>query len=643
MSDTVLDVRNLRVQFQSAGSGKASVLVNAVDGISFEVKRGQTLGIVGESGSGKSVSALAVMGLVPSSSAHTTGEIWFSPDLGEAKQNAEITPINLLQLSQRNKQQYRGSQISMIFQEPMSSLNPVYSIGFQLTEAICLHQNVSEAEARRQAASLLQEVKLLPSDEEIKQKCLEERQEIAEVGSSDRELMQLVNRHKQAMLDRYPHQLSGGQIQRVMIAMAISCNPTLLIADEPTTALDVTVQATILALLRELRDQRGMAMMFITHDLGVIAEIADSVAVMYRGKIVECGHIEQIYTNPQHPYTKGLLACRPNPERLMLRLPTISDFMEVTTSASGELVIKEISRNVEAPLSGGEKPEIDGTNPLLSVKNLRVGFPVQGIFGEIKRLFMAVNDVSFDVNSGETLGLVGESGCGKSTLARALLQLIVPTSGQVFFEGKEISAQFQNGSSQVKKTQWMRRDMQIIFQDPFSSLNPRMTIGDAVMEPLQIHGVGKSGKERRDRTAYLLERVGLNPDLMRRYPHEFSGGQRQRVCIARALALNPKFIICDESVSALDVSVQAQVLNLLKELQGEFGLTYIFISHDLSVVKFMSDRIMVMNRGKIEEIGLAEQIYRQPQQAYTRQLIASIPSGNLDKVRLVNKKNTVNS
>jgi peptide/nickel transport system ATP-binding protein len=677
MTDTVLEVHNLRVQFQSATTNKIAELVNAVDGISFDVKRGQTLGIVGESGSGKSVTAFAIMGLVPSSSVKITGQIDFTPSKNTDHQNTQSTPINLLQLSQKDRQQYRGNQISMIFQEPMSSLNPVYTIGFQLTEAICLHKNISEAEARREAASLLQEVKLLPSDADLRQKCLEESQDTNKLAThNDLELIQLVNRHKQAMLDRYPHQLSGGQIQRVMIAMAISCNPTLLIADEPTTALDVTVQATILALLRELRDQRGMAMIFITHDLGVIAEIADSVAVMYRGKIVECGEIKQIYTNPQHPYTKGLLACRPNPERKSRRLPTVSDFMDVVVSANGEILINEKISNLKAeenPKEEAQKNALESLNsesvpPLLSVKNLRVGFPVSGMFGETKRLFMAVNDVSFDVQPGETLGLVGESGCGKSTLARALLQLITPTSGQVFFEDQEITELFNHSQvftqenifsvkGKIKgfnllhkfaenrklqpQLQNIRRDMQIIFQDPFSSLNPRMNIGDAVMEPMVIHGVGKNAQGNqigvtnpKHRAAYLLERVGLNPDLMRRYPHEFSGGQRQRVCIARALALNPKFIICDESVSALDVSVQAQVLNLLKELQSEFGLTYIFISHDLSVVKFMSDRIMVMNRGKIEEIGPAEQIYRQPQQPYTRQLIASIPTGNLDRVRL---------
>ncbi|MEG5033139.1 ABC transporter ATP-binding protein [Microcoleus sp. AT3-D2] len=656
MSETVLEVRNLRVQFQSADAGDASATVKAVDGISFEVKRGQTLGIVGESGSGKSVTSLAVMGLLSSSSTKIDGEIWFSP----TKDGANNGPVNLLEMPDREKQTYRGSQIATIFQEPMSSLNPVYTIGFQLTEALCLHQQVSQTEARRQAASLLQEVKLLPGDDELRQRCLALRQEHSRTAAGnqagmedDRDLMQLVNGQKQAMLDRYPHELSGGQIQRVMIAMAISCNPTLLIADEPTTALDVTVQATILALLRDLRDSRGMAMIFITHDLGVIAEIGDTVAVMYRGKIVECGAIEQIFSNPQHPYTKGLLACRPTLDRQRRRLPTVSDFMDVTTNASGELVIVEKNADLDGDNSGGNPAFATGkpprlphiSEPLLAVNNLRVGFPVQGMFGETKRFFMAVNDISFEVYPGETLGLVGESGCGKSTLARALLQLIPIASGQVFFEGQEITPPAKSSSASQwmanyrmkkeydRKLRWLRRDMQIIFQDPFSSLDPRLNIGDAVMEPMVIHRFGKNHKEQRDRAAYLLERVGLNADFMRRYPHEFSGGQRQRICIARALALNPKFIICDESVSALDVSVQAQVLNLLKELQTEFGLTYIFISHDLSVVKFMSDRAIVMNKGKIEEIGTAERIYRQPQQAYTRQLIASIPAGNLERIR----------
>lgn len=654
MSETVLEVRNLRVEFGSADAGDASATVKAVDDISFEVKRGQTLGIVGESGSGKSVTSLAIMGLLSSVSTQISGEIWFS----STKDGPSKEPVNLLEMPSQEKQIYRGSQMATIFQEPMSSLNPVFTIGFQLTEAICLHQNVSQIAARRQAASLLQEVKLLPDDEELKQRCLFQKQQDSSADGpdgtgDDRDLMQLINGQKQAMLDRYPHQLSGGQIQRVMIAMAISCNPTLLIADEPTTALDVTVQATILALLRELRDSRGMAMIFITHDLSVIAEIADVVAVMYRGKIVECGAIEQIFSNPQHPYTKGLLACRPTLEKQLRRLPTVSDFMDVTTNASGELVIVEKDVDLDSDSSGGlsafatgKVPRLPNLGaPLLTVNNLRVGFPVQGVFGETKRLFMAVNDISFEVYPGETLGLVGESGCGKSTLARALLQLIPISSGQVFFEGQEITppaynisqwrwmANYRIQKEYARKLRWLRRDLQIIFQDPFSSLDPRMNVGAAVMEPMVIHSVGKNQQEQRDRAAYLLDRVGLNPDFMGRYPHEFSGGQRQRICIARALALNPKFIICDESVSALDVSVQAQVLNLLKELQTELGLTYMFISHDLSVVKFMSDRAIVMNQGKIEEIGTAERIYRQPQQAYTRQLIAAIPAGNLERIR----------
>ncbi len=634
MNDAVLKVNNLQVQFTSDDS-----LVKAVDGISFEITSGKTLGIVGESGSGKSVTSLAVLGLLPSSSSKVSGEVWFRKAIAEGETSEAI---DLLQLPEAKKVKYRGGEISMIFQEPMSSLNPVYTIGFQLTEAIRLHQDVSAAEARRLAASLLQEVKLLPNDEELRSRAIQEAGLTGkkEENLSDREIMQQVNQQKLAILDRYPHQLSGGQLQRVTIAMAISCNPTLLIADEPTTALDVTVQATILELMRELRSRRGMSMMFISHDLAVIAEIADAVAVMYRGKIVEAGDIARIFSNPQHPYTKGLLGCRPPLDRQVRRLPTVSDFMELVTNASGELEIREKVREVEETeemqVSGetGETPVLPDNSSvakqaLLKVENLHVGFPVKGMFGQTKRLFMAVNDISFEVHPGETLGLVGESGCGKSTLARAILQLIPHTGGRVFFDGEEI----KTGKEYAKKLRWLRRDLQIIFQDPFSSLNPRLTVGAAVMEPMLIHGVGKSYKERRDRSVYLLERVGLNAEALNRYPHEFSGGQRQRVCIARALALNPKFVICDESVSALDVSVQAQVLNLLKELQGEFGLTYIFISHDLSVVKFMSDRIMVMNRGKIEEIDAAEEIYRRPKTEYTRQLIASIPTGNLAEVR----------
>ncbi len=622
MSDTVLSVRNLRVHFQTDEQ-----LVKAVDGINFDLKRGQTLGIVGESGSGKSVTSLAAMGLIPSPPGKIAeGEIWFRSD-----ENSE--PVDLLSLSSKQMQRYRGGEIAMIFQEPMSALNPVYTIGFQLLEAICQHRNISKAEAKRQAIAALQEVKLIAPDAELEKSAIEELS--GESEPSQREILQQVNRQKSAFLDRYPHQLSGGQIQRVTIAMAIACDPTVLIADEPTTALDVTVQARILDLIRELRDRRQMSIIFITHDLGVIAEIADTVAVMYRGKIVEVGTAIDIFSRPQHPYTKGLLACRPQPDRRMAFLPTVADFMEVKTTAAGEVEIIEkrsdnatiVQQEVPAEVIASRLQELQLDRPLLDVRNLRVGFPIRGAFGRTQRYFMAVNDVSFNVYPGETLGLVGESGCGKTTLARTLLRLIEPTDGSIKFEDVEVT---QLKSNRLRQ---LRQDMQVIFQDPFGSLNPRMTIGSAVVEPLKIHRPQNSRKENRDRVAYLLDRVGLDPAWIDRYPHEFSGGQRQRICIARSLALNPKFIICDESVSALDVSVQAQVLNLLKELQSEFGLTYIFISHDLSVVKFMSDRIVVMNRGKIEEIGPAEQIYRHPKRDYTKQLIASIPVGDVSRIR----------
>lgn len=622
MTDLVLDVRNLQVQFQTDAK-----LVNAVDGIDLKLNRGQTLGIVGESGSGKSVTSLAIMGLVPVPGKVTQGEIYFRAD------QANIDTINLLQLNSEQKRLFRGGKIAMIFQEPMTALNPLYTCGFQLTEAIRQHQKVTPSEARRQAISHLQEVKLLESDGEIRQQYLEEFR-LNNPGVAipeEKALNHQINQRKRAILDRYPHELSGGQLQRVCIAMAISCNPDVLIADEPTTALDVTVQAQVLELLRELRDTRGMSMIFITHDLGVIAEIADSVAVMYQGKVVESGDVLQIFSSPQHPYTKGLLACRPQLEGDQKYLPTVTDFMEVTTTATGEIQIREkqidLIDSISGALESNQKPsETPTKSPLVAVRELMVGFPEKGVFGRTKRYTMAVNRVSFEVYPGETLGLVGESGCGKSTLARTLLRLIEPMGGEVWFEGQEVTAFSGNRLRQL------RREMQIIFQNPFSSLDPRMKIGETVMEPLLIHDKG-SEKIRRDRATYLLERVGLNPNWMHRYPHEFSGGQRQRVCIARALALNPKFIVCDESVSALDVSVQAQVLNLLKELQAEFGLTYIFISHDLSVVKFMSDRIMVMNQGKIEEIDTAENIYHAPQKDYTRQLIASIPTGSIERIQ----------
>ncbi|MEM8675640.1 MAG: ABC transporter ATP-binding protein [Cyanobacteria bacterium P01_G01_bin.67] len=612
MSESVLDVRQLQVQFNTA-----SKPVIAVDHLNFQLKKGEKLGIVGESGSGKSVTSLAIMGLVPTPGQITQGKILFTP---EGK-----TAVDLLRISDSERRSYRGGEIAMIFQEPMSALNPVYNIGFQLTEAILLHQKVSSKEARRKAIALLQEVQLLPSDEELQQQYLQEHPQ-----SSDREIANGINQRKQSMLKRYPHELSGGQLQRVTIAMAISCNPAVLIADEPTTALDVTVQATILDLLRHLCQERGMALIFITHDLGVIAELVDSVAVMYRGKVVETGNIKSVFQNPQHPYTKGLLACRPSLERRLQTLPTVVDFMDVATTPEGEIKITEKQGEVEAKLNqivteAEQKARLEQLvkqEPLMSVKELRVGFPMKGVFGKTQKYIMAVNNVSFAVYPGETLGLVGESGCGKSTLARTLLRLIQPMAGDVVFDGDNIT----DLSLRSRKLRAVRRQMQIVFQNPYNSLNPRINIGKAIAEPLVVH---KIKCDRQRKVKELLERVGLNPNMINRYPHEFSGGQRQRVCIARALALEPQFIICDESVSALDVSVQAQVLNLLRELQADMGLTYVFISHDLSVVKFMSDRIMVMNQGQIEEIGAAEEIYRHPQTEYTRKLIDSIPTGEL--------------
>ena len=627
MSDLVLDVRHLQVVFKQVAFKASEKLVLAVDNISCQLQRGQTLGIVGESGSGKSVTSLALMGLVPYPGKITGGEIWFTP--------SNSKPVNLLTLSPEKRRSYRGGRIAMIFQEPMSSLNPVFTCGFQLTEAIQLHQQVSLPQARRLAMAGLQEVKLLPSDNQLREDYLTQWQQNHPGESTPDEAVveQRINLQKQAMLDRYPHQLSGGQLQRMMIAMAISCNPDLLIADEPTTALDVTVQATILALLKELKDSRQMSLIFITHDLGIIAEIADTVAVMYQGKIVEAGSAEQIFRHPEHPYTKGLLACRPRLTATQEYLPTVSDFMETITTSTGTEIrerkmdsTSEVISSAESATPRQELKEISPSEPLLIVEDLRVGFPVQGIWGAKKGIFWAVDRVSFQVFTGETLGLVGESGCGKSTLARTLMQLITPTTGSIFFEGKSVLPRPGGFFSQQKgdRLQQLRRQMQIVFQNPYSSLDPRQKIGAAIMEPLIIHRVGDK-RSQRDRAIYLLEKVGLDIKAFDRYPHEFSGGQRQRICIARALALNPKFIICDESVSALDVSVQAQVLNLLKSLQKEFNLTYIFISHDLSVVKFMSDRIMVMNRGAIEEIDIADNIYRHPTSEYTRQLIAAIP------------------
>ncbi len=592
MTTPVLAIQHLCVDFRQERQ-----LVHAVQDISLEIMPGETLCVVGESGSGKSVTALATMGLL-APSAQVRGEIWFAnPDLAAA-------PVDLLALQADQRRQYRGGQIAMIFQEPMTSLNPVYTCGHQVKEAIRLHAEIDPEDAQQRAIELFREVKL-PDPE--------------------------------TMLDRYPHQLSGGQIQRVMIAMALSGNPALLIADEPTTALDVTIQATILELMREIRDRRRMSILFITHDMGVVSEIADRVVVMFRGRVVEIADVYSLFATPRHPYTQGLLNCRPRPDQNRQRLPTVSDFMQVITLPDGQLEIQplqgalSVTDSRHATVSSQEKQQhaqaLAQQIPLLKVQNLTKSYPVQtGLFGR-KQSFNAVDDVSFEVYPGETLGLVGESGCGKSTLSRVLLRLIEPTAGQVMFDGQSV---FDLSPTAMRQ---LRREMQIVFQNPYGSMDPRQNIGAALLEPMVIHGIGESDQARRQRAVALLERVGLDRSALPRMPHEFSGGQQQRICIARTLTCNPRFIICDESVSALDVSVQAQVLNLLKDLQQEFGLTYIFISHDLSVVKFISDRIMVMNQGKIEEIGLADSIYCSPQRDYTRQLIQAIPDADLTAIQ----------
>jgi peptide/nickel transport system ATP-binding protein len=616
MDDQVLNVRHLTIEFSN--NKRTTVAVN---NISFSLAKGQVLGCVGESGSGKSVTSLALMGLVPSPGKITGGEIWFRPAKGE-----EIKAVDLLKIPSDKLRHYRGGEMAMIFQEPMSSLNPVYNIGFQITEAILLHQKVTPEQAKNQAISLLQEVRLLPRDEQLEEKYLETFSP-SNNGRVTEQIRTYVQEQKEAILKRYPHELSGGQLQRVMIAMAISCNPTLLIADEPTTALDVTVQAEILRLLRDLcKSDREMSMVFISHDLGVINEIADQVVVMYQGEIVEQGNKEEVLNYPQHPYTKGLLACRPRLNSRPEKLPTVSDFLRVEKDSQGKIIeLQEITPPAVTFITlQEEETRIQGLQShenILSVDNLSVRFPVKGVFGQVKTFFNAVDNISFAVKQGETLGLVGESGCGKSTLARTILRLIPATSGDIYFRGENLAKLTPSDP----KLRLLRRELQIVFQNPYNSLNPRLSIGKAILEPMIIHNTGGNSQKQRERVEYLLERVKLDPNWFDRYPHQLSGGQRQRVCIARALALNPQFIICDESVSALDVSVQAGVLNLLKELQQEFNLTYIFISHDLSVVRFMSDRIMVMNKGKIEEIGTANEIINSPQSDYTRKLIASIP------------------
>lgn len=544
----------------------------AVRGLSFSLERGQTLGIVGESGSGKSVSSLAIMRLLPSHARVSAQRLQFTP--------ADGAPVDLMALSQEEMRRYRGNEIAMIFQEPMTSLNPVHRCGEQVAEALRLHQNLSREAARGETLSWFERVKL-PRIEKLYR--------------------------------NYPHQLSGGQKQRVMVAMAMCCQPSLLIADEPTTALDVTVQRDILALIRELQAEHGMAVMFISHDLGVIAEMADQVLVMRRGEAVEYGPVAEIFTQPAQPYTQGLLACRPVLQQRLRRLPTLEAYLSGAAQEPDVVSAKAYAARQEA---------IRQAAPLLQVQGVKTYFPQdKSLLGQPRSWVKAVDGVSFELYPGETLGLVGESGSGKTTLGRSVLRLVEPTAGELRFDGRDLRQLNREALCRL------RRDMQIIFQDPYSSLNPRMTIRQAIREPMEVHGLGADRAERDERVKELLAKVELDPELhLDRYPHQFSGGQRQRVCMARALAVSPRFIVCDESVSALDVSVQATILNLLKDLQEELNLTYLFISHDLSVVRFMSDRILVMKDGQIVEQGEAEQVYAQPQAAYTRALIEAVPA-----------------
>ena len=537
---------------------------------SFSVNKGELVAIVGESGSGKSVTALSVLQLLPKQ-ATVSGKVVFF--------DADGHPSDLLKLSDKKINSIRGNKIAMIFQEPMTSLNPVFNCGYQVMEAIQLHQKVNKETARQKTIELFEKVKL-PEPEKL--------------------------------ISRYPHELSGGQKQRVMIAMAMSCNPDILIADEPTTALDVTVQKTILELIKSLQQQNNMGVIFITHDLGVVADIADKILVMHKGEIVEQGFAKDILQAPQHPYTKALLACRPAGQPKGKRLPVVSDFI------IQEVEITEKLTAPDEPKTQDTRPETKNT--VLEIKNLSVHFPLKkNLFGKASSFFKAVDDVSFSVQQGDIVGLVGESGCGKTTLGRSILQLIKPTSGKILLDGKDLT----QTSSEVLRN--MRKDLQIVFQDPYGTLNPRITIGDAILEPLKVHSVLANNKQRKEKVMELLEKVSLDTSHFNRYPHQFSGGQRQRICIARALALNPSFLIFDESVSALDVSVQAQVLNLLNDLKKEFGFTAIFISHDLSVVHYICNRILVMYKGKIVEAGTADQVYYHPKNEYTQNLVNAIP------------------
>ena len=556
----LLSVKNLSISFGSKKNFKEVIYP-----VSFSLAKNKILGIVGESGSGKSVTSLAIMGLLPKKKTQITGEILFEE-------------TNLLHLNETSFRKYRGNKIAMIFQEPMSALNPSMKCGKQVSEIMKPHLNYSGAQAKKETLQLFEKVKL-PRPETI--------------------------------YNSYPHQISGGQMQRVMIAMAIACKPKLLIADEPTTALDVTVQKEILQLLKELQQETQMSMLFISHDLALVSEIADEVMVLYQGEKVEQGSVSSIFKNPEKSYTKALLASRPKLGIRLKKLPTISSISDKS------FIPVEISSQQRA----AKHKNLYTKAPLLEVTNLTKEYITKvDFFGKNKRL-TAVNQVSFNVYEGETLGLVGESGCGKSTLGKTILQLEKATSGSIKYRGKELTR------LTPREMRILRKEIQLIFQDPYASLNPRIIIGEAIAEPMNVHGIGKNNKDRKKKVEQLLEKVGLDPWYYYRYPHELSGGQRQRVGIARTIALEPKLIICDESVSALDISVQAQVLNLLNKLKEEFGFTYIFISHDLAVVKFMADQLLVMNAGKIEELGDADEIYAHPIKEYTKKLIDAIPKG----------------
>jgi peptide/nickel transport system ATP-binding protein len=558
----LLSIQGLSINFFTNG-----VRTEAVKNLSLTVNRGELVALVGESGSGKSVTSLSLLQLLPQPPAeYAGGSVLFSEDGAQA--------IDLLHLNKKELQQIRGNKISMIFQEPMTSLNPLMKCGEQVMEVLRLHKKLSHSEAQQQTLDWFRKVQL-PTPEQL--------------------------------FHRYPHQLSGGQKQRVMIAMAMCCHPDLLICDEPTTALDVTVQKTILELIKALQREQNMGVIFITHDLGVVKEIADRVYILYKGELQEAGSKNTIFQKPNHPYTQALIACRPALHPKGERLPVVQDFLQ-----TGNKPQQTPTKQIEGPTE---------QETLIQVDHLKIQYPVRtNWLGKTTAWFDAVNDVSFSIYQGETLGLVGESGCGKTTLGRALLGLAPVSGGKILYSGRELSHLLKTD------TATLRKEVQLVFQDPYSSLNPRITIGDALTEPMRIHHPQLTKKDRKQKAAALLDRVSLPAQMLNRYPHEFSGGQRQRIVIAKALALEPQFLVCDESVSALDVSVQAQVLNLLNELKQDLGLTLLFISHDLSVVRYMSDRMLVMQKGKIVEEGVAEDIYHHPQHPYTRQLIEAIPN-----------------